>query len=56
MLAACRIRKNFADKNIDLIVLSDYNHLLDHAQDERMFENDVLKTLKEWRNSPERWG
>lgn len=47
---------NFKEKGVDLIVLSDYHHLLDHAQDERMFENDVLKTLKEWREDPENWG
>ncbi|WP_436517232.1 orotate phosphoribosyltransferase [Ekhidna sp. To15] len=46
---------NFKNKNVDLVVLSDYHHLLDHAQDERMFENDVLKTLKEWREDPENW-
>ena len=47
---------NFKEKGVDLIVLSDYHHLLDHAQDERMFENEVLKTLKEWREDPENWG
>lgn len=47
---------NFKEKEVDLVVLSDYNHLLDHAQDERMFENDVLKTLKEWREDPGSWG
>lgn len=46
---------NFNEKNVDLVVLSDYNHLLDHAQDERMFENDTLKTLKEWREDPSNW-
>ncbi len=47
---------NFKNKGVDLVVLSDYHHLLDHAQDERMFENDVLKTLKEWRDDPGNWG
>ena len=47
--------KNFSDKGVDLLVLSDYHHLLDHAQDERMFENDTLKTLKEWRSDPASW-
>lgn len=46
---------NFQGQGVDLVVLSDYNHLLDHAQDERMFENDVLKTLKEWREDPGNW-
>jgi len=48
--------KNFKEKEVELVVLSDYEHLLDHAQDERMFENDVLKTLKEWREDPGNWG
>ncbi len=47
---------NFKNKGVDLVVLSDYHHLLDLAQDERMFENDVLKTLKEWREDPGNWG
>lgn len=46
---------NFQEKGVNLVVLSDYNHLLDHAQDERMFENEVLKTLKEWRENPGNW-
>jgi len=48
--------ENFKKHHIDLVVLSDYHHLLDHAQDERMFENEVLKTLKEWREDPGNWG
>lgn len=47
--------KNFAERDVELVVLSDYHHLLDHAQDERMFENEVLKTLKEWRANPATW-
>ena len=47
---------NFSDNGVELVVLSDYHHLLDHAQDERMFENEVLKTLKEWREDPGSWG
>lgn len=47
---------NFKQSHVDLVVLSDYHHLLDHAQDERMFENELLKTLKEWRESPDTWG
>ncbi len=48
--------ENFRSHNIDLVVLSDYDHLLDYAQDERMFENKILKTLKEWRTDPGNWG
>jgi len=47
--------KNFEEKNVDLVVLSDYHHLLEHAQDERMFENEILKTLMEWRENPGNW-
>jgi len=48
--------ENFKKHQVDLVLLSDYHHLLDHAQDERMFENEVLKTLKEWREDPSSWG
>lgn len=48
--------ENFKSKGVELVVLSDYDHLLDYAQDERMFENDMLKTLKEWRTDPSNWG
>jgi len=48
--------ENFQSKAVDLIVLSDYFNLLDYAQDERMFENDTLKILKEWREDPGSWG
>ena len=48
--------KNFTEKDVDLVVLSDYEHLLEHAQDEMMFKNEVLKTLKEWREDPGAWG
>ncbi len=47
--------KNFQEKHVNLVVLSDYYHLLDHAQKEQMFPNDVLKTLKEWREDPANW-
>ena len=48
--------QNFAKKGVELVVLSDYAHLLEHAQDEMMFQNEVLKTLKEWREDPGGWG
>lgn len=48
--------ENFKSHNIDLVVLSNYDHLLEYAQDERMFENEILKTLKEWRTDPGNWG
>ncbi|MEM6641833.1 MAG: orotate phosphoribosyltransferase [Bacteroidota bacterium] len=46
---------NFEEKGIELVVLSNYEELLEHAQDERMFENKMLKTLKEWREKPDSW-
>lgn len=47
--------ENFEKHGVNLVVLSDYDHLLEHAQDEMMFKNEVLKTLKEWRENPEKW-
>lgn len=48
--------ENMNKHGVKLISLCDYEHLLDYAQDERMFENEMLKTLKEWRNDPANWG
>lgn len=48
--------ENFTKSDVELVVLSDYEHLLEHAQNERMFDNETLKTLKEWRDDPGSWG
>lgn len=39
-----------------LVVLSDYNHLLNYAQSHQMFDHKILETLKKWRISPAQWG
>lgn len=49
-------QENMEKHQVKLVVLSDYDHLLDYAQDERMFKNELLKTLKEWRMDPAKWG
>lgn len=46
---------NFRKEGVKLIVLSDYYQLLEYAQDERMFENETLKVLMEWREDPGNW-
>ncbi|MEM6734901.1 MAG: orotate phosphoribosyltransferase [Bacteroidota bacterium] len=48
-------KKNFENKNIDLVVLSNYHYLLNYAQNERMFANEIFETLKKWRNDPSTW-
>ncbi len=48
--------ENMDKHQVKLVILSNYDHLLDYAQDQRMFENEILKTLKEWRMAPENWG
>ncbi len=49
-------KENFKEKGVDLIVLSDYTHLLAYAKREQMFTEDVLKALKEWHENPGGWG
>ncbi|WP_373515762.1 orotate phosphoribosyltransferase [Persicitalea sp.] len=47
---------NFADKSVDLAVLSDYNHLIEVALAEGHIRQDEVETLANWRKSPEIWG
>ena len=47
--------KNFADKNIHLKTLSNYNNLLEQALDSNYISENELITLQEWRDSPSTW-
>lgn len=51
-----RAALNFADKSVDLAVLSDYNHLIEVALAEGHIRQDEVETLANWRKSPEIWG
>jgi orotate phosphoribosyltransferase len=47
--------QNFTDKNINLVTLSNYQHLLDQALDSNYITEKELVTLHEWRQNPSSW-
>ncbi|MBA4849559.1 orotate phosphoribosyltransferase [Emticicia sp. BO119] len=48
--------KNFADKNVPLVTLSNYNALIDEAIKQNYISAESLVSLKKWRRKPETWG
>lgn len=47
--------KNFADKNVNLKTLSNYENLLEQALDSSYISEKELLTLQEWRANPSEW-
>ncbi len=47
--------KNFKDKNINLVTLSNYQYLLEQALDSNYINENELVTLKEWSANPSDW-
>ena len=47
--------ENFAQKNIPLHTLSNYDHLLRFANKEQAISNEQLTTLSQWRKDPANW-
>ena len=47
--------KNFKDKNINLVTLSNYQYLLEQALDSNYINENELVTLKEWSSNPSDW-
>jgi orotate phosphoribosyltransferase len=47
--------KNFKNSNVELLTLSDYDHLLEQAVETNYINNTELKTLQSWRESPDTW-
>ena len=47
--------ENFAQKNISLHTLSNYDHLLRFAHEEKAISNEQLITLSQWRKDPANW-
>lgn len=47
--------RNFKKANINLVTLSDYNHLLEQCLDNRFISEKELKTLQTWRENPSQW-
>lgn len=48
-------KKNFEEKSCQLFSLSDYNHLLSTALEQKYIAEEELQTLKNWRVDPENW-
>ncbi|WP_337044264.1 orotate phosphoribosyltransferase [Emticicia sp. 17c] len=48
--------KNFADKGLKLVTLSNYNALIDEAIKQSYISVESLESLKKWRRKPEIWG
>lgn len=48
-------KKAFADKNVELITLSDFPHLLEQATETNYITEEEAAFLNVWRVSPDRW-
>lgn len=48
-------KKNFQENECKLITLSDYHTLLDVAVETSYINENVVKSLTEWRESPHKW-
>lgn len=48
-------KKNFKAKKMSLLTLTDYNFLLDQAVKSEYIDEKDVKSLKEWRQSPQTW-
>ena len=47
--------KNFKDKNVNLVTLSNYQYLLEQALDSNYINESELVALKEWSTNPGEW-
>ena len=47
--------ENFKKGNVDLVTLSNYEHLINQAHKDNYISEEELDTLSEWRNSPSTW-
>ncbi len=48
-------RENFEKSKVELLTLSDYNHLVEQAIETNYIDNTALETLQHWRESPATW-
>jgi orotate phosphoribosyltransferase len=48
--------QNFAERNVELLCLSDYDALLKEAQTLNYIPADALDSLSNWRQNPAEWG
>ncbi len=47
--------KNFEKENVELVCLSDFNHLLQEALNNKFINKDQLQYIKAWRSNPAEW-
>lgn len=47
--------KNFADKNLKLVTLSNYSYLIEEALKQDYIKQDEVELLKKWRLAPEKF-
>ncbi len=47
---------NFAEKQVELAILSNYNYLIEEALRQGQVDPGDVATLTDWRQSPETWG
>ena len=48
--------QKFAEANVELTTLSNYNAVLQHLLDTKQIGEAEMATLKTWREAPEVWG
>ncbi|MBO7635519.1 MAG: orotate phosphoribosyltransferase [Paludibacteraceae bacterium] len=48
--------EKFAEANVELTTLSNYNAVLQHLLDTKQIGEEEMATLKKWREAPEVWG
>ena len=48
--------ENFQKQNIELVVLSNYSHLLENAVKQGLIKENELELLNAWRKNPSEWG
>lgn len=48
--------KNFEEKGVKLVTLSNYSSLIDEAIQKNYVSADTLESLRKWRRNPEKWG
>ncbi|WP_099974691.1 orotate phosphoribosyltransferase [Lactobacillus terrae] len=48
--------KNFADKSLELVTLTNYQDLITVAEEKKLISSDDLYLLNEWQKNPYEWG
>lgn len=48
-------KENFANENVDLVTITNYESLIETATNENYIHPDDIESLKKWRANPEKW-